>query len=137
MISYLVIHCVKNMSNLQKYSDIIHPDGYLQQVNGHFGNIDDPWATDLLGNIVHVAYIGGYNDKNLPENTLTCTQYDSLEAYISYNILRNPSIKVLGYNELSDSTSPSFNVQEFVKDIPVAKSKNKYNGKKLYSSEKK
>lgn len=114
------------------YSDLIHIDGTLE-------NLVD-WDQDQIieaseitngakgynGIARHVVYAGGsspvkpsWASTYPPKDTRTKLQYRTLETYVNFHVLRYPDIKIIGHNEISNKSCPSFDVGKFCRDIGV------------------
>lgn len=113
------------------YSDMIHLDGGLENIIPF--NQDeyvDPWeisngAKGINGVSRHVVYVGGSvrpiakHLKSISKDTRTEQQKQTLEAYVKYMVLRHPKIKVLGHNQVSHKSCPSFDVPIWLRHIGV------------------
>jgi len=106
------------------YSDMIHLDGGLENIIPF--NQDeyvDPWeisngARGINGISRHVVYVGG-SVRPTAYDTRTLHQKLTLEAYVKYMVLRHPKIKVLGHNQVSHKSCPSFDVPIWLRQIGV------------------
>jgi N-acetylmuramoyl-L-alanine amidase len=110
------------------YSDLIHLDGRLENLI-EFDQDDtvDPWevsngARGFNSISRHVCYVGGAQSdkpkdlKYFPlKDTRTKEQIETLETYVKFMILRHPTIKVVGHNEISNKGCPSFDVQKWLR----------------------
>lgn len=140
-LKYLVIHCTDTppgreiyKRNIEQwhikergwsrvgYSDLIHLDGTITNLI-EFNQDDtvDNWeisngAKGFNGVARHVCYVGGSNGVD----TRTQAQKNALETYIKYMVLRHPSIKVVGHNQLSNKKCPSFNVAMWLRSIGIS-----------------
>ena len=138
-LKYLVVHCTATPAgrevtkadiekwHLQErgwskvgYSDMIHLDGSLENLIP-FDQDDevDQWeisngAAGYNSISRHVVYVGGLNG-----DTRTEAQKKTLQTYIQYMLLRHPDIKVIGHNEVSTKSCPSFSVEQFCKSFGV------------------
>lgn len=139
-LTYLVIHCTDTpegrevyKQDIEKwhlkergwskvgYSDLIQLDGRLVNfIDYNQDDTVDPWeisngATGYNAISRHIVYSGGGGGKD----TRTEAQKKSLEAYVKFMILRYPSIKVVGHNQLASKSCPSFNVPKWLQSIGV------------------
>jgi len=115
------------------YSDMIHLDGGLENIIPF--NQDEyveSWeisngARGINGISRHVVYVGGVGATDsetkkrlsVSKDTRTLHQKQTLEAYVKYMVLRHPKIKVLGHNQVSDKSCPSFDVPVWLRQIGV------------------
>jgi len=118
------------------YSDLVHIDGELENLI-EFDQDDtvDSWeisngAKGYNGIARHIAYVGGASSTKQPwmrsyppEDTRTKEQNYTLEQYVRFMILRHPDIKVIGHNEISNKSCPSYNVGKWLREIGI-KNKN-------------
>ncbi len=137
---YLVIHCTDTPAGREiykrdieqwhlkergwsrvGYSDLIQTNGKLVNlIPFNQNDIVDNWeisngAKGYNGVARHVVYAGGKGG-----DTRTRQQKNSLELYVKYMILRHPHIKVIGHNQVSTKTCPSFNVAFWLRSIGVS-----------------
>lgn len=103
------------------YSDMIHLEGTIENLI-EFDQDDtvDSWeisngAKGYNSKSRHVVYVGGANGVD----TRTQAQRYALEVYVRYMILRHPSIKVIGHNQISTKQCPSFNVTKWLREIGI------------------
>lgn len=140
-IKYLVIHCTDTPAgrevlpaDIEKwhikergwsrvgYSDMILLNGKLENlIDYNQDDTIDRWeiSNGARGyNTVsrHVVYVGG--GKGI--DTRTASQTSTLETYVKFMILRHPSIKVIGHNQLSTKECPSFNVPSWLESIGIS-----------------
>ena len=155
-LKYLIIHCTDtpadrpvSSNEIRKwhleengwkrvgYSDMIHLDGALE--NLHFFNQDNTvdnyeitnGAKGFNGCSRHVVYVGGRRGGKA-HDTRTDEQWDALETYVRYMILRHPNIQVLGHRDVNkDKDCPSFDVAYWLSSICIDK-KNIYKKKETY-----
>ena len=115
------------------YSDMIHLDGSLENIIPF--NQDpyvDSWeisngAKGINGVSRHLVYVGGMCIKEnqakqqqiVSADTRTAAQKQALAVYVNYMILRHPKIKVLGHNQVSDKSCPSFDVPKWLRQIGI------------------
>ena len=115
------------------YTDMFYLDGTLVNLTP-FDQDDDVEGFEITngargynGVARHICYVGGKSLTGKPKDTRTPEQYDALETYVLYTILRHPNIKVAGHNQFSPKKCPSFDVAKWCEDIGVKK-KNIYYG---------
>ena len=155
-LKYLIIHCTDTPENREVtandviswhtapkprgngwkkagYTDIIYLDGSLHNITP-FDQDDDVDGFEVTNgargyNSVsrHICYVGGKSVKGETKDTRTSEQYDTLETYVLYTILRHPNVKVAGRYHFSPKKCPAFNVEKFCEDIGLSK-KNIYYG---------
>lgn len=156
-LKYLVIHCTDTPENREVtksdiirwhtapapkgngwrkvgYTDMVYLDGTLVNLTP-FDQDDDVEGFEITNgargyNAIsrHICYVGGKGLDGKSKDTRTPEQYDSLETYVLYTILRHPTIKVTGHNMFSSTKKcPSFDVAKWCEDIGVKK-KNIYYG---------
>lgn len=107
------------------YTDLFHLDGTVDRL---VDNNEDRWVDDweitngAAGyNSVsrHIVYAGGC-DKNLtPKDTRTEEQKESLKKYVLAFHRNNPTVKIIGHNEVSSKACPSFDVAAWLKTIGI------------------
>ena len=103
------------------YSDMIHLDGSLENLIPY--NQDDIIDTKEVSNGAsgynriarHVVYVGGKGG-----DTRTDMQFTALAIYCRFTVLRHPKIKIIGHNQVSNKSCPSFDVPQFCKDIGLS-----------------
>ena len=96
------------------YSDMIHLNGELENLIP-FNQDDkvDSWeisngARGYNSKSRHVVYVGGKGG-----DTRTFEQKETLLTYVKFTLLRHPNIKIIGHNEVSSKTCPSFDVKKW------------------------
>lgn len=139
-LKYLVIHCADTPAGREVtkadieqwhlkergwsrvgYSDLVQLDGNLVSLREFNQDTEiDPWeltngAKGYNGISRHIVYAGGYKGVD----TRTAAQKKTLETYVKYMILRNPSIKVIGHNQISYKQCPSFDVPTWLRSIGI------------------
>lgn len=139
-IKYLIIHCTDTPAgrkvtkqDIEKwhleergwsrvgYSDMIHLDGKVENLIPYDDdNYVEPWeisngARGFNSISRHVVYVGGKNNID----TRTFAQVEALEKYVRKTIENHPDIKVIGHNEVSVKTCPSFDVSNWLKTICI------------------
>lgn len=155
-LKYLIIHCTDTPENREVtkndiikwhtapkpigngwkkvgYTDMIYLDGSLVNLTP-FDQDDDVAGFEITNgargyNSVsrHICYAGGRKLDGTYGDTRTPEQYDSMEAYVNYMVLRHPNIKVAGHNQFSPKKCPGFDVPSWCLNIGLSK-KNIYYG---------
>jgi len=139
-LKYLVIHCTDTPEGREVYkkdieqwhlkergwsrvgySDLIQLDGTLINfIEFDQDDTVDSWelsngARGYNGVSRHVVYSGGKGG-----DTRTNAQKTALAVYVKYMIMRHPSIKVVGHNQLSTKSCPSFSVPKWLQEIGIS-----------------
>lgn len=133
-LKYLIIHSTYtregNIANNIKslYSDVVGMNGDIEGfILDVKKNRTDSWDIkhnneDINSVSRHIAYVGGLNKNNTnAKDTRTEKQKETLEIYVKYMIKRHPYIKIAGYNQFKEKSSPGFNVSEWLLGINVEK----------------
>lgn len=116
------------------YSRMVDLDGNLIKMHDYNENdIVEPWevtngASGVNSVSRHIVYVGGTDNKGKAEDTRTSAQKETLKQYVLDMVKRYPNIKVAGHYHFANKACPSFNVEEWCKEIGVAQ-KNIQNGK--------
>tara|TARA_R100000742_G_C4229952_1_gene51755 strand:+ start:268 stop:672 length:405 start_codon:yes stop_codon:yes gene_type:complete len=93
--------------------DIINPDGTLTSVS------NSPTDKDICNNsFTKLAYIKTV--KNSEKDNRTYLQVDSMEVYIKYHILKNPSLYICDANIFCDMEM-GFDIDNVVEELGVSK----------------
>ncbi len=108
------------------YTDMIHLDGTVERlVANNEDDTVDPWeitngAKGHNSTARHIVYVGGV-DRNgkTPKDTRTPAQRKALAAYVRDFHRRFPSVRIVGHNELAAKACPSFDAQEWLKQIGI------------------
>ena len=134
-LEYLIIHSTNtregkeisltgNIKSL--YSDVVDISGNIVNfISDSKNNRQDSWGLQYNNKNIdstsrHIAYVGGVNKENTnAKDTRTKKQKETLEIYVKYMVRRHPDIKIIGYNQLKDKSSPNFKVNEWLKEIKV------------------
>lgn len=105
---------------------MIHLDGRVERLvdNNEDGSVD-PWevtngARGYNGVSRHVVYVGGLaRDARTPKDTRTPAQARALRQYVEDFHRRNPSVRIVGHNQLAAKACPSFDVPEWLRSIGI------------------
>lgn len=108
------------------YTDLIHLDGTVERLvaNNEDANVD-PWeiTNGAKGyNTVsrHIVYAGGLaSDGKTAKDTRTGEQKEALKQYVLDFRKRFPDVRIIGHNEIAAKACPSFDVQEWLKEIGI------------------
>ena len=149
-LKYLIIHCTDTPENREVtkqdifdwhtakpprgngwskvgYTDMFYLDGSLVNLTP-FDQDDDVEGFEITNgargyNSIsrHICYAGGRKINGTYGDTRTPEQYDAMETYVLYTILRHPHIKVAGHNQFSSKKCPGFDVAAWCEDIGVPK----------------
>ena len=121
---YLVIHNTgcegldRDILASKGFHSIIERDGSLTILEAE---TETPYTLDTFsGPSRHILYEG-----SCEENDMSYKQYDALEIYVNYMILRYPKIKILGHYKIDWTECPSFDVDLWLYEIGVS-NKNMY-----------
>ena len=107
------------------YSDLINLKGELISITDwnqdeFVQNHEMTWGARGINAISrHVVYAGGVDKSNKPEDTRNSFQLYTLEQYVRFMLLRFPWITIHGHNEFANKACPSFDVQEWLREIMV------------------
>lgn len=145
-LTYLVIHCAATPEGVwfdqrdilkwhleergwkkPGYSDLILLDGCIVNLIPYDDDdIVDNWeisngAKGYNGISRHICYIGGTDSNGKAKDTRTDIQLREMEHYVKYFISKHPNIKIIGHNQISSKSCPSFNVPKWLRSIGVKK----------------
>lgn len=108
------------------YTDIIHLDGRVERlVDNNEDAMVDPWevtngAAGINSVSRHIVYVGGVaKDGKTPQDTRTTAQRDALKQYVLDFHRRHPSVRIIGHNEVARKACPSYDVQDWLKEIGI------------------
>lgn len=109
------------------YTHMIHLDGKLEQlVANNNDDIVDSWeitngAKGYNSVSRHIVYVGGTEkgDTTKAKDTRTEAQKATLESYVKDFHSRYPNVKIVGHNHFAAKACPSFDVQEWLKQIGI------------------
>jgi len=146
-IKYLVIHCTATpegrkvtKQDIERwhlkergwsrvgYSDLIHLDGTIENlIPYNDDDVVDPWeisngASGYNSISRHIVYVGGTekNDINKAKDTRTTAQKQSLAEIVQYFVCQYPNIKVIGHNEISMKSCPSYDVKRWLLSLGIS-----------------
>ena len=121
--NYLIIASIQSTKNKLEIDDkikslpgdwdIIYPDGTLSSVINQSTN-----EAICRKNITRLAYIKTVKDSE--KDNRTYLQVDSMEVYIKYHILKNPSLYVADADSFSDMKM-GFDINNIVEEMGVSK----------------
>lgn len=108
------------------YTDLFKLDGTVVRLvkNNEDAQVD-PWevtngATGYNSISRHVVYAGGCEaHSQVPKDTRTRGQLDTMEVYVKDFHRRFPNVKIIGHNEVAAKACPSFDVQRWLKSIGI------------------
>lgn len=107
------------------YTDLIHIDGRVERlVQNNEDSEVDPWeitngAKGYNSVSRHIVYAGGVDRGGKPKDTRTPAQRKALEAYVTHFHDQHPDVRIIGHNEIAAKGCPSFDVQEWLKNIDI------------------
>lgn len=107
------------------YTDLIHIDGQVERlVQNNEDSEVDPWevtngAKGYNSVSRHIVYAGGVDHSGKPKDTRTPAQRKALEAYVTHFHDQHPDVRIIGHNEIAAKACPSFDVQEWLKNIGI------------------
>lgn len=107
------------------YTDLIHIDGQVERlVQNNEDSEVDPWevtngAKGYNSMSRHIVYAGGVDHGGKPKDTRTPAQRKALEAYVIRFHDQHPDVRIIGHNEIAAKACPSFDVQEWLKNIGI------------------
>lgn len=106
------------------YTDMIHLNGKVERlVDNNEDNNVDPWeitngAKGYNSVSRHVVYVGGGTSPE-GEDTRTEAQRKALAEYVLDFHEKHPLVRIVGHNEIAGKACPSFDVQEFLREIGI------------------
>lgn len=114
-------HIVERGWSRVGYSDMIHLNGTVENlIPYNFDDVVDSWeisngARGYNSISRHVVYVGGIN-KNFfqSKDTRTDAQKKSLLEYCRDTVSCHPEIKIIGHNQISKKSCPSFDVEQWL-----------------------
>lgn len=106
---------------------MIHLNGDVERlVNNNEDAKVDPWeitngAKGYNAISRHIVYVGGADAKNVKKakDTRTPEQKEALRRYVLDFHKRFPKVKIIGHREVAAKDCPSFDVQEWLKEIGI------------------
>tara|TARA_Y100001973_G_C5116024_1_gene290209 strand:- start:194 stop:688 length:495 start_codon:yes stop_codon:yes gene_type:complete len=116
------------------YSEMIHLDGTIEElVPYNDDHYVDSWevtngARGMNYKSRHIVYVGGVDKNGKPKDTRTDAQKEALEMYVKAHTTLQPQWRISGHYHWSRKACPSFDVEEWLKEIGVNK-KNIYTKK--------
>lgn len=107
------------------YTDMIHLNGFIERL---VENNDDDWvdpaevtngAKGYNSVSLHVVYVGGVAADGTAKDTRTTQQKEALREYALNFHRRHPSARIIGHREVASKECPSFDVQEWLREIGI------------------
>ena len=99
------------------YHYVIRRDGRVE--NGRPLEKAGAHVQGLNANSIGICLVGGLNAKGQPAPEFTAEQWDALETLVRTLKKQFPNARIAGHNEFAAKACPSFNVQEWRKDIGI------------------
>ena len=108
------------------YTDLIHLNGEVERLvdNNEDANVDT-WeitngAKGYKSVSRHIVYVGGLAvDGKTSKDTRTEAQKNAMAEYVIDFHKRFPNVKIIGHREVAAKDCPSFNVQDWLKQIGI------------------
>lgn len=137
-INLIIIHCSATqpsqdigVAEIKKWHTDKKPYGNgWKDIGYHYvirrnGNIENGRTESQVGShtaghnatSLGICMVGGINRKGHPEANFTPAQWDSLNRLVRILRARYPKTTVHGHNEYSKKACPSFDVQEWLREI--------------------
>ncbi len=107
------LETISRIESLPGNWDIINPDGTLTSINNTHIN-ENICSKDYI----RLAYIKPIKDSH--KDNRTYLQVDSMEVYIKYHILKNPSLYISDANNFSEMEM-GFDINSVVEELGVSK----------------
>lgn len=108
------------------YTDLIHLNGEVERLvdNNEDANVDTWEITNGAKgyNSVsrHIVYVGGLAvDGKTTKDTRTEAQKNAMAEYVIDFHKRFPNVKIIGHRDVAAKDCPSFNVQDWLKQIGI------------------
>ena len=134
-INLIVIHCAATKPNQdigRAEIDRWHRERGWLGIGYHFvirrnGKVENGRPLEKAGahvqglnaNSIGICLVGGLNAKGQPAPEFTAEQWDALETLVRTLKKQFPNARIAGHNEFAAKACPSFNVQEWRKDIGI------------------
>lgn len=134
-INLIVIHCAATKPNQdigRAEIDRWHRERGWLGIGYHFvirrnGKVENGRPLEKAGahvqglnaNSIGICLVGGLNAKGQPAPEFTAEQWDALETLVRTLKKQFPDARIAGHNEFAAKACPSFNVQEWRKDIGI------------------
>lgn len=134
-INLIVIHCAATKPNQdigRAEIDRWHRERGWLGIGYHFvirrnGKVENGRPLEKAGahvqglnaNSIGICLVGGLNAKGQPAPEFTAEQWDALETLVRTLKAQYPDARIAGHNEFAAKACPSFNVQEWRKDIEI------------------
>lgn len=106
------------------YTDLFHLDGTVERLvaNNEDANVD-PWeitngAAGYNSISRHIVYAGGCEaHTQKAKDTRTVAQKEAMKRYVLEFHRKHPTVKIVGHYQLAAKACPSFDVQQWLKEI--------------------
>ena len=134
-INLIVIHCAATKPNQdigRAEIDRWHRERGCLGIGYHFvirrnGKVENGRPLEKAGahvqglnaNSIGICLVGGLNANGQPAPEFTAEQWDALETLVRTLKKQFPDARIAGHNEFAAKACPSFNVQEWRKDIGI------------------
>lgn len=97
------------------YHKVIRRNGYVAQ--GRHDSAVGAHAKGYNADSIGICLVGGINKAGEPENNFTNSQWASLEGLLKEYLEKYPKAVIIGHNEVSNKACPSFDVQEYLREL--------------------
>ena len=109
------------------YRDFIELDGTLTNLRTYNQNRlieNEEYTWGVKGGVLnkrasHICYSGGLDEQGEAEDTRTARQAETMEHYIKTALAFNPSLLIVGHNQVQKKACPSFDVNQWGAQIGI------------------
>ena len=109
------------------YRDFIELDGTLTNLRPYNQNRkieNEEYTWGVKGSLLnrqasHICYSGGIAENGDAEDTRTDRQAETMEHYIKTALAFNPSLLIVGHNQVQKKACPSFDVMKWGEQIGI------------------